>query len=452
LIVGGGIAGLAAAYELATRGVPFVLLESSDRLGGLIATEHVNGCTIDSGADSMLAQKRAALDLCEELGLGARLMSTTPPRTAYVYARGRLYPLPSPSIFGIPKSSSALAEYDLLPADARAHLALLRTASPEPRAPNPDADESVASFFRRRFGPATVDLIAQPLLGGIHAGDVERLSIVSVAPRLLDANFTDLESERDLPAPSEGLFRALIDGMGELVTAIEQRLPRDSVHRESAATDLSRSERTWQVTSRRGLHAANAVIIAAPASAAARLLTAIDPELSALCTEIPYVSTASVALAWPRHHVQHPLRGTGFVVARGQSDLRITACTWVSSKWAHRAPDDVALLRAFVGGALDPDVEHVSDDDLIAIATRDLTRVLEIHGEPMLVRVQRWPRAGAQHEVGHRARLEQIEARLALLPGLFVAGSGFRVIGVPDCIADGRAAGEAAAHYVKMQT
>jgi protoporphyrinogen/coproporphyrinogen III oxidase len=196
---------------------------------------------------------------------------------------------------------------------------------------------------------------------------------------------------------------------------------------------------------------ATAVIIAAPAHVAAPLTATLDPRLSALCAEIPYASTASVALTWPRQHVQHPLRGTGFVVARGHHELRISACTWVSSKWAHRAPEDVALLRAFVGGALDPDVERLSDDDLIAIATRDLTRVLGIRGEPTLARVQRWHRAGAQHETGHQARLAKIDARLADLPGLFVAGSGFRVIGVPDCIADGRAAADAAARYVKMQ-
>jgi oxygen-dependent protoporphyrinogen oxidase len=452
IIIGGGIAGLAAAYELATRGVPFALLESSNRLGGLIATEHVDGCTIDSGADSMLVQKRAGIDLCEELGLGGRLISSTPPRTAYVYARGELHPIPSPSLFGIPRTWSALAQYELLPLPARMRLALaLAGARSSPESGGRD-DESVASFFRRRFGPATVDLIAQPLLGGIHAGDVARLSIASVAPRLLDVDFHERQTSTDTASRSDGLFRALIGGMGELVTAIEERLPADSVQREQAATTLARSDRSWEVSSGRGSQTATAVIIAAPAHVAGRLTSTIDPQLSAFCAEIPYVSTASVALTWPRQLVHHPLRGTGFVVARDPSDLRITACTWVSSKWTHRAPEDVALLRAFIGGALDPEVELLSDDDLIAIARRDLTRVLDIHGEPTLVRVQRWHRAGAQHEIGHQARLAKIEARLADLPGLFVTGSGFRAIGVPDCIADGRAAADAAARYVKMRS
>jgi oxygen-dependent protoporphyrinogen oxidase len=154
---------------------------------------------------------------------------------------------------------------------------------------------------------------------------------------------------------------------------------------------------------------------------------------------VPYVSTASVALAWPRTAIAHPLTGTGFVVARRASDVRITACTWVSSKWEHRAPDRFALLRAFIGGAHDPDVVDLEDDELARIARRDLERVLGITAPPVLTRVYRWRRAGAQHNVGQRARMEALERRLAHHPGLFVAGSGFRSVGIPDCIADARA-------------
>jgi protoporphyrinogen/coproporphyrinogen III oxidase len=169
--------------------VPFVLLEASDRLGGLIRTEHISGCTIECGADSLLVQKRAALDFCNKLGLGPRLISTMAPRTAYVHARGRLFPIPSPSVLGIPVSAEALDRYDLLPEPARETLrTLLEATSVQPAR----EDESVADFFSRRCGPATVSLIAEPLLGGIHAGDVQQLSIRSVAPRLVAA-----DSERE---------------------------------------------------------------------------------------------------------------------------------------------------------------------------------------------------------------------------------------------------------------
>jgi oxygen-dependent protoporphyrinogen oxidase len=193
------------------------------------------------------------------------------------------------------------------------------------------------------------------------------------------------------------------------------------------------------------------VILAVPASVAASLVASVDPALSVLCAEVPYVSTVSVALAYRRASIAHPLAGSGFVVARGYNDLRITACTWVSSKWDGRAPSDAALLRIFLGGAEDPDACTMSDQALSELAARDVSGVLGITGAPLLSHVHRWVNAGAQHNVGHLARLAQMDARLEQLPGLMLAGSGFRAIGIPDCIADGRAAAALAAGYVKMK-
>jgi oxygen-dependent protoporphyrinogen oxidase len=459
-IIGGGITGLSAAYELATRGVPFVLLEASDRLGGLLRTDRVDGFTIDAGADSMLAAKPAGITLCEELGLGPRLMSSTPPRTAYVHARGRLYPLPSPSVFGIPTTVTGIATYGLLPLSARVRLLRSdleflargrRAATTARQAGSAPADESVADFYRRHFGPATVSLIAQPLVGGIHAGDVEKLSVSAVAPRLAAAaergllRSTAAAGARD----SEGLFKALRGGMGDLVAAIERRLPPGSVRLETGAQRVAHTGSGWEVACGREAIRAGAVILSSPAHAAAAVLTDVDPSLAALCSEVPYVSTVSIALAWPRADIDHPLAGSGFVVARGHSRLRVTACTWVSSKWQDRAPRGMVLLRAFLGSASDPGVVDRSDDDLVEIATRDLSEVLRVSGAPALARVQRWIRAGAQYNVGHAARLARIDQRLAALPGLFVAGSGFHSIGVPDCVADGRAAAAKAATLIR---
>ena len=311
-------------------------------------------------------------------------------------------------------------------------------------------DESVADFYRRHFGPATVSLVAEPLLGGIHAGDVERLSIAAVAPRLVVAARDGRLFQRPPPSATggEGLFKALRGGMGELVSAIERRLPPGSVRLRCGAQSVSFADGVWRVTCDTGTIDARAVILAAPAYVAARVLAGADPVLAGLCAEVPYVSTVSVALAWPRARVGHPLSGSGFVVARQHSDLRITACTWVSSKWQDRAGPGMVLLRAFLGGAADPDAAQLSEETLVETATRDVSRVLRISGAPELVRVQRWLRAGAQHNVGHAAQLSRVDARLASLPGLIVTGSGFRSIGVPDCVADGRAAGVRAAAHV----
>jgi oxygen-dependent protoporphyrinogen oxidase len=451
VVIGGGITGLAAAYELASRGLPLVVLEASSRTGGLIHTEHADGFTIEAGPDSLLAQKPAAIELSEALGLGPRLMATTPPRTAFVLKRGRLYPLPARSVLGIPTTWRGIAAYDLLPVYARARLAL------EPVVPRRTRyeDESVGSFFRRRFGRATVDLIAEPLLGGIHAGAIDSLSIKSLFPR-----FAETEARRGSilrafrntrPAGTgEGLFRSLTSGMSELVSAIERRLPAGSIRCNAPATAIARDGAGWRVTAGGTEWPARAVVIAAPAHVAARLLAPMDARAGALCAEVPYVSTASVALAWPRQAVRHSLDGSGFVVARRHNALRLTACTWVSSKWSGRAPAGAALLRAFVGGAHDPEAVDLPDDRLVDLVARELDAVLGIEGPPILARVHRWRTAGAQHNVGQIARVTEIESRLAGYPGLFVAGSGFRSIGIPDCIADGRAAAVRAAECINI--
>jgi protoporphyrinogen/coproporphyrinogen III oxidase len=443
IIIGAGIAGLAAAYEVARRNIPVTILEAAPRAGGLIRTEHVDGFTIEAGPDSVLAQKPAALQLFDELGLGPRVISTTPPRTAYVLAHGRLHPLPSRSILGIPTTLRGIARYDLLSWRARARLALepLARASSQP-------DESIASFFRRRFGPSTVDLIAQPLLGGIHAGDVEHLSMRSLFPRMVEAERRRGGVLRGGARPQTGgLFRSLSSGMAELVHALERRLPDGAIRYGVAASSIARAAGTWVVATAHGEVRAPAVIVATPAWVAASLFAPLDPEIAGRCSEVPYVSTVSVSLAWPRAHVRHPLAGSGFVVARRHDPRRITACTWVSSKWDGRAPAGQVLLRVFIGGSHDPDAADSSDDELVATAYRDVADILGIARPPVLARVFRWRRAGAQHTVGHLARLAVIEERLRHWPGLFVAGSGFRSTGIPDCVADGRAAGASASSF-----
>lgn len=426
LIVGAGISGLAAAYELSRRGVPVRVLDAAARPGGLIQTESVDGFTIEAGPDSMLNAKPAALALIRELGIAPELQAMRAGARAFVLKGRALHALPQPSFLGLPLTPDALAHYDLLSAGGRARMAL------EPTIParSGDDDESVGSFFRRRFGPEAVDLIAQPLLGGIHAGDVEQLSMRSLFPRLLDderRRGTVVPPARTADSPGDGEvrgFASLRGGMATLVRAIEAALPAGTIVGNSRVESLA------------GIDAA-CTILAVQGYAAARMLEGIDDDAAALCGGVPYVSTASVALAWPRAAVPHPLDGTGFVVARRDSDARITACTWVSSKWEARAPEGYVLLRAFIGGAHDPDAVALGDEELAAIARRDLADVLGIDAAPALARVYRWPRAGAQHLVGHLDRVAEIERRLAPR-GIFVTGSAFRATGIPDCIADGR--------------
>jgi oxygen-dependent protoporphyrinogen oxidase len=450
VVVGGGITGLAAAYDLQKRGVRVAVLEASGRTGGLIHTTHIDGFTIEDGAESLLAQKPAAIELCRELGFEGTLRNTRPPGGAFVLRGTTLHRLPVPSMLGLPIGWKALLRYSLLPPMARARLAL------EPLVPTrrADDDESVASFFRRRFGASTVDLIAQPLLGGIHAGDIEQLSMLALFPRLVTAERTRghvLTLSRNAatsPAtPARTTFVALEGGMSDLIAALESALS-GAVRVNARVERLERDGDGWRVsfagTAGTDTVRARAAILAVPAYVAGELLSPVDAEAARLCAEVVYVSTASVAMAWPRANVPHPLSGTGFVVARRHSDVRITACTWVSSKWEHRAPAGMALLRAFIGGAHDPAAVDLDDARLIEVARRDLERTLGITAEPALARVCRWRRAAAQHTVGQLARVDAIERALARHRGLFVAGSGFRSVGILDCVADARRVASAA--------
>jgi len=438
-IVGAGITGLTAAYELHKRGLTPVVLEAGPRPGGLILTERVGGFTIEAGPDSVLSTKPAALELARELGLADRIQQVRTPG-AFVLRGRRLYKLPSPSLLGLPLTWRALSAYDLLPWGARLRLARSFLFASGERAPGDHSDVSVAEFFRTGFGPETVDLIAQPLLGGIHAGDIEQLSMASLFPRLLAGGVRPGSEEgRSTPGAGSDLsrspFASLRGGMATLVEALEARLPAGTIHYETSVETVPGAP----------------VILAAPAYVAAALLEPIDREAATLCGQVPYVSTASIALAWPLRDVPHPLDGTGFVVARRHSDVRVTACTWVSSKWTDRAPEDMTLLRAFIGGAHDPHVVDLTDDEIIAGVRRDLGAVLGITAEPELARVYRWRRAGAQHTVGHLQRVARIEERLAPR-GIFVAGSGFRSVGIPDCVADARRVASAAADFFNRRS
>ena len=447
-VVGAGISGLAAAYELQRRGVSHVVLESGARIGGVIRTDRVDGFTVDGGPDALLAQKPAALDLCRELGLGERLVPTLPPRTAWVLRAGRLHPLPQDSVLGIPTRLRALRKTRLLSAAGKARVALDLLLPGRPAAGR--HDESIASFFARRFGREAVDYIAEPLLAGIHAGHVDRLSVQALFPRLAEAERTHGSVIRALAAGRagrrmpDGPFRSLPGGIGELVGALGGALPPGAL-RTGAGVDALRGPAPYRLRLAGGeTLTARQIVLAVPARAAAALVRPLDPELAALCAAVPHTSSATVTLGYARDAIRHDLRGSGFVVPRIERGVSVMAATWVSSKWPGRAPPGRALLRGFVGGARDAGALERTDAELIDAVHRDLARLLGITGKPCLARVYRWPQLNPQYEVGHLERLAAIDARLDRLPGIQVIGAGLRGVGIPDCIAAGRAAGAAA--------
>jgi oxygen-dependent protoporphyrinogen oxidase len=448
-VIGGGVSGLAAAFELRKRKRSVVVLEREQRAGGIIMTERIGEFLVDAGPDALLVQKPAAVALCNELGLGDRLIPTKLPRTAFVLRDGELHSLPAASVLGFPTRLKPLFASTLFGLNAKFRMASELVI---PRAPN-TGDESIAGFVRRRFGPEAVTYIAEPLLAGIHAGDVERLSMRALFPRLVDAEAragSVIRAFRGEPRPvnTDGVFRSFPNGIEELIDGLMKAVPKESVRCGANVTRIDKGDGfTIHVAGRPPIQA-RAVLLAIPAFAAAELVRPLDGVLSAACASIRYLSTATVVFAFPRDAVRHNLRGTGFVVPRAEG-ISITAGAWISSKWPYRAPDGQALLRAFLGGARDPDVLSKTDAELTNAALGDLTKILGIRGLPIMTRVYRWNRASPQQEVGHGDLMQRVDTRLAAHQGLFISAAGFRGVGIPDCIADARKTAGAAAQFVR---
>jgi oxygen-dependent protoporphyrinogen oxidase len=387
--------------------------------------------------------------LCNELGLGDRLIPTKLPRTAFVLRDGELHSLPAASVLGFPTRLKPLFASTLFGLHAKFRMASELVI---PRAPN-TGDESIAGFVRRRFGPEAVTYIAEPLLAGIHAGDVERLSMRALFPRLVDAEAragSVIRAFRGEPRPvnTDGVFRSFPNGIEELIDGLMKAVPKESVRCGANVTRIDKGDGfTIHVAGRPPIQA-RAVMLSIPAFAAAELVRPLDGVLSAACASIRYLSTATVVFAFPRDAVRHDLRGTGFVVPRAEG-ISITAGAWISSKWPYRAPDGQALLRAFLGGARDPDVLSKTDAELTNAALGDLTKILGIRGLPIMTRVYRWNRASPQQEVGHGDLMQRVDTRLAAHQGLFISAAGFRGVGIPDCIADARKTAGAAAQFVR---
>jgi len=456
-IVGGGIAGLATAYELHRRHLSFVVLESGPRAGGVIFSEEVGGFTIDGGPDALLIQKPEGIALCQELGLGGRLVSTKLPRIAYIQRAGALYPLPAASVLGIPTRVRPFVETRLFTWAGKMRMG----AELFVRRRETDDDESIGAFMTRRFGREAAIYLAEPLLAGIHAGDVDRLSMKALFPRFLDAEHTHgslLRAFRPKAAPeraegripnADGAFKSLPGGLSELVNALVTELGEANVRTQASVAAIAGRGPFAVWTTSGDTVEARAVVFATPAFVTAALLRDRDTAIASRCAEIPYASAATIALAFRRDAISRQLTGSGFVVPRVEQ-TGLLAGSWLSSKWPHRAPDDDhVLIRTFVGGARDPQALDRSDDELVSLSLGALHPLIGIRGQPLFTRVYRWNRSNAQHEVGHLDRVAAIDRALSRHPGIFVTGSGFRGVGIPDCVADGRATARQVAAWIQ---
>ncbi|HUF32907.1 MAG TPA: protoporphyrinogen oxidase [Acidimicrobiales bacterium] len=453
-VVGGGIAGLAAAHELADRSdVEVVVLEAGDHMGGKVATAPFAGVDLDLAPDAFLARRPEAVQLCRELGLEDRLVAPAS-GSAWVWTRGRLRRLPTGLLLGVPTDVRSLLRSGVL-----SPLGALR-ASLEPLLPGSPlgSDATIGSVMRRRLGHEAHERLIDPLLGGINAGDTDALGIDAVAPQLAAAARHDasvVKGARHLtsqapPQPGAPVFLTLPEGLGALIDALTDRLTVAGVElrTNTEVAELTHADGHWSLTTSAGEQTADAVVLAVPAFAAAPLLEPHAPSVASTMAGIEHASVALVALAYADRSVPGPLDGSGFLVPRVDGRL-MTACSWASSKWAHLGRPGQVLLRVSAGRAGDERAMAMDDDALVARLRVELEAAMGIRDEPIEVRVTRWHRAFPQYGPGHLTRMADARARLAAeLPTLALAGAALGGVGLPACIGTGRIAAQTVADAV----
>ncbi|HKS76319.1 MAG TPA: protoporphyrinogen oxidase [Terriglobales bacterium] len=457
-IIGGGISGLSAAYALEEQrragvALDYTLFESAPRLGGVLVTDHVDGCLIEAGPDSFLTEKPWATDLCRKLGLGDQLIgSNDADRKTYILAKGKLTVMPDGLMFMVPTKILPTVFSPLFSIGTKLRMAQEWFHPPH----KATGDETVADLVTRHYGPEMVDRLADPLLSGVYGGEASQLSVRAVLPRFADMEAKHgslgramLSARKQMATAGKGparpLFTSLKEGMQQLVDALLARLPQ-SVLRPATPVQSIRPEAGWLVSAGYGTDHFESVIIAVPTQAAAAMLEGASPELASELRAIIYSSSVTLTLGYDRQVRDALPPGFGFLVPRSEGK-RMLAATFVHNKFPHRAPADRALIRCFLGGARDEAILQLTEGEILQMARRELQEIVGVSAEPLFARVYKWKGAMAQYGVGHLERLDRIERLRQQLPGLALAGNGYRGIGVPDCV---RSGSEAAAQVLGL--
>lgn len=446
VIVGGGISGLTAAYRLHRAGVPFVLLEASDRLGGMLRTERVDGYTLEYGADAILTRKPWARQLAAELGLDV-LPINKPPRSTYVLHRGETVPLPEGLALLAPSNWPAFLRSRLFtPAGKlRAAMDLFIPRRCE------TTDETLADFVTRRLGREMLDTVGDPMLAGVFNGEADRQSMLATFPQFpaLEREYGSLirgvrAKQREAAKPTdERPFFSFANGVQSLPEAIAAKLQSRDLRTNAAVERVACVDDAYRVTLADGetIDAA-ALIVTTGAGVASNLLRGLAPTAADTLATIRYTGIGTAYAAFRREDVPHPLDGFGLVIPRTEGRA-IDGMMWSTTKWTGRAPDGQALVRVFFGGPHTRRVLDYDDATLRRIVRAELAEILGVTAEPLLWRVHRWGAGYPQYDLGHLDRVAAIERSLP--PGVVVTGNAYRGVGVPDCV---RQANDAAAKII----
>lgn len=485
-IVGGGIAGLSAAWSLekvrrAGQPVEYRLFEAAGRLGGVLASEIVDGCVVEGGPDSFLTEKPAAAALCRELGIADQLLgSNDRERKTYILVGKRLIPLPDGLMFMVPTKLIPTALTPLFSWSTKLRMAREYLFPPDPAR----RDESVADMTRRHFGQETVDRLVSPLLSGVYGGDATQLSVRAVLPRMVDmeqkhrslsramlANRKAMAQKRaqsadqagKRPGPPPTLFTTLRGGMSQMADAIAAQLAPGSVHLSTLVQSIRHNSEVcdnpqpdckytcgWTIETAFGKERFEGLILALPAWASAGLLRPVDRLLGDLLAEVPYSSSITVTFGYDLEQLGGLPPGFGYLVPATEN-RRMLACTFVHAKFAGRLPAGKGMLRCFLGGAGNDALLDETDASLTGLAQGELADVLDLRAKPNFVRIHRWRKAMAQYGVGHLDRMQQVRECAASLPALALAGNAYEGIGVPDCIRTGQQAAESVLGFLQQQ-
>ncbi len=460
VIIGAGISGLSAAYrlnKLKSQGgidLDITVAEKADSPGGTIRSEQTGGFVIEGGPDCFFAEKPYAALLVKELGIADRLIGTNNKNQGtYVLWHRKLHKLPEGVVLMVPTRFAPFVTSTLfsLPGKMRMGMDLFIPKRTD------GVDESLAEFTIRRLGREALDRIAEPLVAGVHAGDPDTMSVRSSFPR-----FVDMEQkygslirgminarramQHQRPVSPGSMFMTMKNGLKDLIDAVQQQSEGVQFRTGAEARSVTRTPHpggpAYVVTLSSGeALKADGVILAVPAYAAAELVASLSGDLGSLLRSIPYVSTATVSLAYKKDSFGGTLKGFGFVVPK-KENRRIMAATWTSSKFSHRAPEDAVLLRLFVGGVSNQEMVFQPDDKIVSIIKAELNDILGISAEPLFARIYRWDRAMPQYTIGHESRVKTIEQMVTGLGSVRLCGSAYHGIGISDCINSGNTAAQ----------
>ncbi len=460
-IIGGGISGLSAAYtfqkeEGVGKNFDYVLLEASNHLGGVVITEKVNGFLIEGGPDCYISTKPEVIKLANELGMGDRLLNSSEENKGpYIFSSGKLHELPEGIMTMVPTKLKPFLKTKLIswPGKLRAALDLII-----PPKRNND-EESLGQFVRRRLGKEILDKIAEPLVGGIHASDPETMSLKSTFPRFIEmekeygslikgslAVMRKAKEARKKAAvsspkgPGRTFFMSFAGGMQELADTLVANLDKDKVLTGKKVDKIrfDKKNNGYKIDLAGGESLlADAVIVAAPAFAAAQMLEEVDGVLSQGLGEISYADSATISLGFKRENLRNIPKGFGVIVPLAEG-RRLMAATWSSNKWASRAKEGFFLARGFVGGSRNQKYVNLEDKDLIKLTQEELKIIAGIDAEPEVTKIYRWRKGMAQYTIGHAQRVAKIEDRASKLSGLFLAGNAYHGVGLSDCIKGGQ--------------